>query len=130
MSSHNTFRISRYVALGAFTALAFGVTAHADDTTTTIGGVPKAVVNYSDLDLSRASDARELYARLRTASDEVCSQYRDSSNLRMQRLYKSCFQNALVRAVNGLDHPTVTAMLTEDPRIRLASRSGKAQPRS
>lgn len=128
--SNNTFRFSRYVALGAFTALAFGVTAHAGDNSTADGGVPKSVVNYSDLDLSRASDVRELYARLRTASGEVCSQYRDSSDLRMKRLYKACFRNALVRAVNSVDHEAVTAMLTEDRRIHLADRAAKAQSRT
>lgn len=129
MSSHNAFRASRYVAFGAFTALAFGVTAHADDVTTTDNGVPRTVVDYSDLDLSRNSDVRELYSRLRSASDEVCAQYRDSSELRVKRMYKSCFQDALTRAVAGVDNAAVTAMLTGDPRIRIAGRGGKA-PRS
>ncbi|HEY0942391.1 MAG TPA: UrcA family protein [Steroidobacter sp.] len=127
MSTRNTFRVSRYVALGAFTALAFGAAAHAGDKTTTDAGVPQTVVNYSDLDLSRASDVRELYSRLRSASDTVCSEYRDSSELRMHRLYRSCFQDALSRAVRSVDHPAVTAMLSGDRSIRVARHSGKGQ---
>jgi UrcA family protein len=123
MSTNNTFRA---IAFGALTALAVGATAHASDVTTTATGVRKTVINYSDLDLSRASDVRELYSRLQYAADQVCQQYSSSSDLRMQRLYRGCYQGALIRAVNSIDHDAVTAMLTQDRRIRLAVRNGKA----
>ena len=85
------------------------------------------VIKYSDLDLSRDSDVRELYARLRRASDEVCSQFRDSLELRNKRLYKSCFQDALTRAVDSVDHAAVPAMLAGARSIHIAGRNAKIQ---
>ena len=51
MSSHKTFRVARYVAACAFTALTFGAAAHAGDAPGT-AQVATKTVNYTDLDLS------------------------------------------------------------------------------
>lgn len=131
MSSHNTFRVARYVALGAVTALTFSVAAQARDQardTTTPTGAHQTVISYSDLDLSRDADVRELYARLRRASDEVCGQFRSSPELRTKRLYKSCFDDTLTRAVESVGHAAVTAMLAADGRVRVAGRDTKVHP--
>lgn len=126
MSSHKTFRVARHVVLGAITALTFGVAAHAGDQTTETGA-HQTVIRYSDLDLSRDADVRELYSRLRRASDEVCSQYRNTLDLRTKRLYSACYQDTLARAVESVDHAAVTAMFAADDRVRVAGRGAKAR---
>ena len=109
---------ARYVAAFGVAALSAGaVAAHADPA--------KAVVNYSDLDLSQAADARSLYARLQKASEQVCSGYKDTRNLSMKRVYESCYQAALTRAVEDVGRASVQAVFAADERIRLASRPSK-----
>jgi UrcA family protein len=110
--------VARYVAAFGVAALSLGaVAAHADPV--------KAVVNYSDLDLSRAADARSLYARLQKASDQVCSVYKDTRNLTRKRLFEACYQDSLTRAVDDIGHASVQAVFVADERIRLASRPSK-----
>ena len=126
MSSPKTLNVARYVALGAITALTFGVAAHAGDATTGTGA-HKTVIRYTDLDLSQDAGVRELYSRLQRASDQVCGQYRDSRDLRTKRLYNACYQDTLARAVDSVDHAAVTAMFAADDRVRMAGRGGKTQ---
>lgn len=128
MSSHYTFRVARYVAACAVTALSLSVTAHAGDTAETPldSRVHETVISYSDLDLSRDTDVHTLYTRLQRASDQVCGQYRDSRDLRTKQLYKMCFQDTLARAVDSVDNAAVTAMFAADDRVRVASRYFKA----
>lgn len=126
MSSHKTLDVARYVALGAITALTFSVAAHAGDATTE-DGQRKTVIIYNDLDLSQDADVRELYSRLRRASDKVCDQNHDHRDLRAKRLYNACYQDALARAVESVGHAAVKAVYAEDDRIRMAGRGAKPQ---
>jgi UrcA family protein len=125
MSSHNTFRVARYVA-ACVTALTFGAAAHAADATTETGA-HRMVIRYTDLDLSRDAGVRTLYARLQNASGQVCGQYRDADDLRTKRLYKMCYSDTLARAVESVDNEAVTAMFKADDRVRVASRGSKAR---
>ncbi|MDY6948194.1 MAG: UrcA family protein [Pseudomonadota bacterium] len=122
MSSHKTLRLARNVALSAVVALTCGVAAHAGAAPNEISA-HRAVIGYSDLDLSQHADVRRLYSRLQRASDEVCSQYRFSRDLRTKRQYSSCYQDSLSRAVDSVGHAAVKAMYED--HIRMAGRSGK-----
>lgn len=126
MSSQKTFRVARYVTACAFTVLTFGAAAHAGDVSTDLD-VQKATVQYSDLDLSKQADAQTLYGRLQRASDRVCAQYKELLNLSRMKLYNACYQDALARAVDNVDHAAVKAVYAADERVRIASRSRKSQ---
>jgi UrcA family protein len=121
MSSHQNFRIVRYVAV-AMTALSFGAIAQADEAATATTPASK-VIRYSDLDLSKDADVRQLYSRLQRASSHVCVQYKDSRDLRVRRIYDACYQESLARAVDSVGHAAVKAVYAADERIRLAGRS-------
>jgi len=121
MSSQKAFRVARYIAAGAFTVLTFSAAAHAGDVPTALRSA-KITVRYSDLDLSKQSDAQVLYRRLQRASGQVCMHYRDLDSLSKKKLYDQCYQNALARAVDRIDHATVNAAYAADERVRIASR--------
>jgi len=126
MSSQKTFRVARYVAACAFTALTFGAAAHADDALGT-AKVAKTTVEYTDLDLSKQADARTLYGRLQRASNRVCVQYKDQRDLRKMKLYNDCYQDSLARAVDSVGSATVKAVYAADENVRIASRSMKSR---
>ena len=126
MSSQKTFRVARYVAACAFTALTFGAAAHAGDAHGT-AKVATKTVNYTDLDLSKQADAQTLYRRLQRASDRVCVQYKDYRDLGKMKLYNICYQDALARAVDGVGHARVKAAYAADENVRIASRSMKSR---
>jgi UrcA family protein len=125
MSSHKTFRVARYVAACAFTALTFGAAAHAEEAID--GKVAKATVQYYDLDLSKQADAQTLYGRLQHASDRVCIRYKDYRDLGKMKLYNACYQDTLARAVESVGHATVKAAYAADENVRIASRSMKSR---
>jgi UrcA family protein len=125
MSSQKTFRVARYVAACAFTALTFGAAAHAEDALNTT--VAKATVEYTDLDLSKQADAQTLYGRLQRASDRLCVQYKEQRDLRKMKLYNACYQDTLVRAVDAVGHSAVKAAYASDDKVRIAHRSTKSQ---
>lgn len=127
MSSHNTFRVARHVAMSAIAVLAIGATAHADDATTRVGG-HQTVIRMHDLDLSQDADVRKLYSRLRRAADSVCEQIPNDRDLRAKRLYKECYQDTLARAVKSVGNSALTAMHAADDRIRVAGRRNEAEP--
>lgn len=84
--------------------------------------VVTTVVSYTDLDLSKQTDAVKLYWRLKNASYAVCGVY-DPRQLKMQRLRNDCYRTALADAVAKVNRSTLTQLHAEDPRIRLARRS-------
>lgn len=121
--------VVRYVAAFGMAALSFGAgSAYAEEMTD--ASRAKTTVAYSDLDLSKDSDVRSLYARLQRASQKVCGQYQDLRNLRTKRLYDACYQDSLARAVDDVGHASVKAVFAADERIRVAGRSSKTQARS
>ena len=86
-------------------------------------GSVSTVVNFSDLDLSQATDAKQLYTRLQAASKQVCYAYVTLS-LRMRRVQDACYDGALTRAVERVNEPKLTALHgSSQPRIRVARKS-------
>jgi UrcA family protein len=81
-----------------------------------------AVVNYSDLDLTRSADTARLYARLKYASQKVCNSY-DSRELRTRDLHAACYDKALNSAVAQVNDAKLSSLHASEPRIKLARRS-------
>ena len=117
-----SIRVARYVAAFGVAALSFGA-AQASDFGS--NDIPKAVVGYADLDLSKQADVRSLYERLQRASARVCGDYKDLRSLAMKRSYEVCFQQSLSRAVDEVNHAAVTAMYAADNRVKVAGRVAK-----
>jgi UrcA family protein len=82
-------------------------------------GAASAMVNYSDLDLTQSADTARLYARLKYASQKVCSSY-DTRVLRMQRLHEACYDTALNDAVARVNDAKLSSLHAAEPRIKLA----------
>jgi UrcA family protein len=128
-----SIRAARYVAAFAVAVLSCGAAAAHPDKASDKGMTAKVattVVNYSDLDLSKESDARSLYVRLQRASRRVCADNWDQRDLKTRILYDACYQESLARAVENVDHAVVTAAFAADESIRLATRPSKAQAKS
>lgn len=120
-------RVARHMVAVGVAALCLGAaSADADEAM-----VPtQKVVGYSDLDLSKESDVRSLYARLQKAAARVCDQGKDLRDLRIKDVQDACYQESLARAVDEVGHASVKAIFVADERIRVAGRSSKGQPRS
>lgn len=124
MTPAKNVRVARVVAVFGVAALTFGaVSANASDESD--AATATTVVDYSDLNLSNASDVRSLYARLQRASARVCDGYKDLNSLKMKRAYDVCYEDSLARAVNEVNHSAVTAMFAADSRIKMAGRAAK-----
>lgn len=124
MTTAKNVRVARVVAAFGVAALSIGaVSAQASDQSD--AAIAKAVVNYTDLDLSKESDVRSLYVRLQRASAQVCGDYKDLRSLKMKRSYDVCYQESLGRAVDEVNHSAVTAMFAADNRIKMAGRVAK-----
>ena len=74
----------------------------------TTGAARSVRVSYADLDLSKASDAARLYARLRSAADAVC-EVGDRRELHRAMQYHACFEKALGEAVAAVGSPKLSA---------------------
>jgi UrcA family protein len=77
--------------------------AHADN------AVPHVTVQFGDLDLGREQGAATLYARLRAATGTVCSRGAVNADLRGKTAEQLCREQAMARAVQGIEHPAFTA---------------------
>lgn len=117
-------RGTSWAAFGAASVLLFTANVQAETPKTTSVGYLKysTTVSYGDLDLSRAADQKELYARLRAAAKSVCGTV-DARNLRMRQFAAECFQQSLANAVTDVGDANVAALHASDPSIRVASRS-------
>ena len=124
MITAKNVRVARYVVAFGVAALACGA-ASAHPSAQSEAEIAKAVVNYTDLDLSQEADVRSLYARLQRASERVCGDYKDLRSLAMKRSYDACYRQSLSRAVDAVNHSAVTAMFVADNRIKVAGRAPK-----
>jgi UrcA family protein len=124
MTTAKNVRVARYVVAFGVAALACGA-ASAHPSEQSDADQAKAVVNYTDLDLSNQADVRSLYARLQRASARVCGDYKDLRSLAMKRSYEVCYQSSLSRAVDAVNHSAVTAMFAADSRVKVAGRVAK-----
>lgn len=66
-------------------------------------------VRYSDLDLSRPSDVRVLYRRIRFASEESCGLSELTGSHQRLPSWKRCVAGAIDQAVAQVDRPALTA---------------------
>lgn len=124
MITAKNVRVARYVvAFGVAALSCSAASAHASQRGD--ADANQAVVNYTDLDLSKQADVRTLYARLQRASAQVCGDYTDLRSLAMKRAYNVCYQESLTRAVDAVNHSAVTAMFVADKRIKMAGRVAK-----
>jgi UrcA family protein len=90
---------------------------------------PRLVVQYTDLNLTTAEDARRLYSRLKAASRAVCSDFL-SRELNRLPLRKECYAKALDNAVANVNHATVSALHAANGNIRIAQRAYSSEPRT
>jgi UrcA family protein len=70
---------------------------------------PSVTVKYADLDVHSDQGASMLYARLRSASRQVCANF-EGRTLRQRTALKNCFQQALAKAVTNLNVERLTAL--------------------
>jgi UrcA family protein len=92
--------------------------------------VPRVVVNYADLDLTRAAGDHVLYQRIRGAAQSVCRAF-DDRNLAHITLHRKCVESAVGRAVANIDHPDFRAYYaTLSPKKSVPAASGAAEDKS
>lgn len=69
--------------------------------------VPSVVVQYGDLNLESQAGILKLHARLRGASQEVCSSL-NSRVLGLLEQYEACVSNALARSVAAIGNESLS----------------------
>jgi UrcA family protein len=114
-------------AVGVATLALFSVGATAG---TSVAYVPSKRVHFQDLDLSKQSDAKRLYARLRLAASEVCIGYPDARRPSPRSARGRCINEAIANAVEAVDHPNLTALHASSREVRLAQGTSKASTHS
>jgi UrcA family protein len=67
------------------------------------------LVRFADLDLEKSSGATVLYGRLQHAAKHVCRGY-PSLDLERPVVWSACYKNAVARAVQTVNHPSLTAV--------------------
>ena len=87
------------------------------------GPLPKYVVRFQDLDLSRIEGATALYARLRYAARMVCEPIQ-SQQLGLVEKYRACVDKAIADAVASINRPLLSQYLQLRTR---GDRAGLAQ---
>lgn len=120
----NAFKQAAFTALGVATLSLFALSANA----TSVADPSTQTVEFKDLDLSRASDAKRLYRRLRMAASEVCVNYAQSTGMPGNTPRARCEQAALTNAIEAIAHPNLTALHLESAGVKLAQ--GKTKPAS
>jgi UrcA family protein len=86
----------------------------------TADAVDSVVVRYSDLDLATPAGASALYHRIQRAASTVCPDFRPG-DVRRIRIWRTCYNEALVTAVGRVDMPALTALHLNETRAPLAS---------
>ena len=98
-------------------ALALGGLAHGS---TRSQQVPSVVVKYGDLNLNSVDGIAKLHARLRGASQEVCSAL-DNRVLGLREEYDRCVSDALIRGVADVRNEKLTTFHRWGRRALVAS---------
>ena len=93
-----------------------GLNRHADTSQTSakLDGVAatdtgSVLVRFADVDLEKSSGATVLYGRLRHAARQVCRGY-PSLGLGQPVVWSTCYKNAVARAVQTVNRPSLTAV--------------------
>jgi UrcA family protein len=69
--------------------------------------VKTETVNYEDLRLTSPVGVAVLYGRLRIAAERACAPL-DNLQLAGKARYRSCFDDAMAKAVTSVNHPGLT----------------------
>ena len=67
------------------------------------------LVHFADVDLERSAGATVLYNRLQHAARKVCRGY-PVLDLDRRAIFSACYRNAVARAVQTVNHPSLTAV--------------------
>ena len=86
---------------------------------TGLDDVPTRVVHFGDLDLSRKTGTAVLYARIRSADEEVCAS-RVAGYFEAIAVSKSCRQEAIARAVADVNSPLLWSYHFEQNKHSIA----------
>lgn len=83
---------------------------------------PSRTVKAWDLDLANAADVSTLYARVRTAADDICraeaqSSYRNTRFRAPLQWRARCVQDAVDDAIRSSANPALAALHTQAPRV-------------
>jgi UrcA family protein len=80
-------------------------------------------VNFADLDLTRGPGVAALYARIRSAAQQVCGPV-DARQLQALTNWKRCTKQAIARAVRDVNAPMLTSyyLAKTNPTIHIAQR--------
>jgi UrcA family protein len=76
----------------------------------------RAVVRYSDLDLSQPKDAQRLYRRIKGAAHAVCNNDPEL-DLGLLKAYKACMTKAVTDAVDQVQSAQVAAIRRSDMHL-------------
>lgn len=83
--------------------------------------VPKQMVDFRDLDLTKMEDAAELHKRIAAAAYRVCRQHLDHHDLSSRKDYRLCMEAAINKAVHDVGNVNLT-MVHEGRSPALAAR--------
>lgn len=86
----------------------------------------QVTVSLEHFDLSKQSDADEVYARLQRAARNVCGTL-VNKDLNIRRLTRECYDSALARAVAEVDSARLTALHESNSETRIASRTSRSR---
>jgi len=107
----NTQKTRMLVVMTALAATAgMTATAQAGDAARANPRYDSVVVQYSDLDLNGIAGNKVLYARLSAAAERACGREPDSRDLRRRMQYRTCYDNALNRAVDKIGSRELQAL--------------------
>jgi UrcA family protein len=112
--------ITAIAAASIATVSLFSAGAHADP------AERQVTVSLERFDLSKQSDADEVYARLQRAARSVCGAPVEK-DLNLRRLNRECYEGALAKAVAEVDSTRVTALHESNSETRIASRTGRSR---
>ena len=106
----------RIVALSLFVALAStsSLVCSAAD-----GDILQTTVKYSDLKVSTAQGAGNLYTRIRSAAEKVCRPL-NRDDFASKKLFNNCMNHAIANAVGKVDQPALFAVYS--------AKTGTAKP--
>ena len=86
---------------------------------TGLDDAPARVVHFGDLDLSHRTGTAVLYARIRSAAEEVCAS-RVAGYFEAIAVAKSCRQEAIARAVADVNSPLLWSYHLEQNKQSIA----------
>ena len=78
-------------------------------------------VNFADLNLDKAAGVETLYRRVKTAARRVCganTAQRRTGSIRQLGTDRQCYELAMTKAIQQIDHPQLSALYAGHNRSR------------